>query len=252
MRLTVGHRVTVVGEGIRTGRKVRVTFCPAMPDSGLAFLVDGKPIPATFSVADTRWHTTALVASPAFVLGVEHVLAACRVLGFDDLLIAVDGAVELPSLDGASLCFASALLSAGRQQQPGMRMVLKVRRPVEVHMGLSWGRAGPLDGHALEISVELDCPSPIGFQEFAAVIDEGVFVNQLARARSFRFWPTGCHDRPPSNTIRWREGRILTPLHFPNEFAAHKALDLIGDLALLPAPLVAQIRVHRPVAVPVS
>jgi UDP-3-O-[3-hydroxymyristoyl] N-acetylglucosamine deacetylase len=50
------------------------------------------------------------------------------------------------------------------------------------------------------------------------------------------------------NSIVVDAGRVLNPagLRDPQEYVLHKALDLIGDLGLLGAPIYGHIRAHKP------
>jgi UDP-3-O-[3-hydroxymyristoyl] N-acetylglucosamine deacetylase/3-hydroxyacyl-[acyl-carrier-protein] dehydratase len=214
----------------------------------------GSPrIPARASAAVLTERRTQLGEDPVSVHTVEHVLAAAAGLEIDDLEIALDAA-EPPIMDGSARPFVDALLEAGVREQPGEPTVLRLREPVTVVDGESVYQALPASD--LELDVTIDFPHPvIGRQRVNDRITREGFMRDLAPARTFGF----VHE---VDALRARglikgaslanavvldaTGPLETTLRWPDEFARHKAMDCLGDLALTGGRLRARVVATRP------
>ena len=255
---TIAEKVSCTGVGLHTGKPVQLTLHPARAGSGIVFvrtdLAHPIEIPATPAALSRTHLATTLGCGDATIDTVEHVLAAVHGLGIDNVRIEVDGP-EIPGMDGSAASFVFLLRAAGVFEQAARRRVLRVRRPIEIRDGDRWIRAEP--ARELRISYAIDFDHPlIGRQKLRdLVVDEDRFERELSRARTFGFaeqvaalWRAG-RGRGASldNTVVLGGDRVLNRggLRFPDEFVRHKALDLVGDLALLGARLHAHVRVER-------
>ncbi|MCA9537460.1 MAG: UDP-3-O-[3-hydroxymyristoyl] N-acetylglucosamine deacetylase [Myxococcales bacterium] len=242
MRRTLAAAVTCAGPGLHSGAPCVAHLSPAPPGHGLC--LNGTPV-ALRHVIDAAYATT-LATARGPVRTVEHLLAALYGLGIDDAAIEVEGG-EVPALDGSAARFVQAIAPC---DQPGRRTILTLREPVEVRDGARWCRATP--AQTLSLAVEINFPA-LGVQRFAAPVDA---LPTIAAARTFGF----ARDADPlraaglargaglSNTLVFDDhGRPLNPegQRLADEPARHKWLDLLGDLALLGAPLRAQVEATR-------
>ena len=185
----------------------------------------------------------------------EHVLAALAGLGIDNAIIEIDGA-EVPIMDGSAAPFVAAIDQAGVVTLPVPRRYIRILKPVRVAANDgAYGELRPYShGFRIELDIDFDHPL-IGRQGVALDIEPATFRRELARARTFGFmrdvaklWNAGyALGASFENTLVVNESRLLNPegLRFDDEFARHKALDAIGDLALAGAPLLGTYRSVR-------
>lgn len=251
---TLGRPVRVAGRALRHGGPVAVELLPAPPDHGRVLLVEGTPVPAVLErVVDTRLATT-LGDGARRVTMVEHLLAALAALGVDNCLIVVEGG-EVPVLDGSAAGWMQALGQAGLRAQGRARAVWRPAEVIEVREGESAARVEPAE--ALELDLTIDFPHPlIGTQRWVGRPDAVVFARELAPARTFGFLRDAEALRAAGmalgasleNTVVYDTTSVLNPegLRWPDEAVRHKALDTVGDLALLGVPIAARITAHRP------
>ncbi|MGH7718020.1 MAG: UDP-3-O-acyl-N-acetylglucosamine deacetylase, partial [Gemmatimonadaceae bacterium] len=184
---------------------------------------------------------------------VEHVLAAVAALEIDDLVIEMDGP-EPPILDGSARPFFEALERAGIADRPGAVQYLDVRGRIHVADGESVYEALPAP--ALAIRVTIDFPHPlIGRQSYDHTVTRESFGRELAPARTFGFM----HEvetlrarglikgASTSNAVVLDErGVVNGPLRWPDEFARHKLMDCVGDLALAGKRVRGRVLATRP------
>jgi len=255
---TISEKATCTGVGLHSGETTQLVLYPARPGSGIVFArtdLPGTPeIPARrTALASTRLATT-LGRGSATVGTVEHLLAAVASLEIDNLRVEVDGP-EIPVMDGSAAPFVALLRAAGVFDQRVARRVIRIRRPISVRDGDRVIRVSPSAGLSVSYFVEYPHPA-IGKQRIEALpIDAMNFEREIARARTFGFlhevealWRGGlARGGNLENTVVLDEHRVLNQggLRFPDEFVRHKALDLVGDLALLGMPLVAHVDVER-------
>jgi UDP-3-O-[3-hydroxymyristoyl] N-acetylglucosamine deacetylase len=147
-----------------------------------------------------------------------------------------------------------AIEHAGVQTQQARRRYVKIEQPVRIDMGSSYAEFLPYDGTRIEVGIDFANPL-VGRQSLALDVTPDAFRRQLARARTFGFladveqlWARGlCLGASLDNAVVLAEDRILNPegLRFPDEFARHKALDALGDIALASAPIIGCYRSWR-------
>jgi UDP-3-O-acyl N-acetylglucosamine deacetylase len=249
----------VAGFGYWSGRDVNVEFRPAPPHTGVVFvrgdLTPPRRVPADVLKRIEVPRRTTLVADGTQVEMVEHVLAALYGLSIDNCEVWVDSS-ELPGLDGSCQPLIEALLAAGIVQQPATRSRLVITDVTRVGDDDTWVEARPVKGERLAIKYRLDYGSnhPIGRQTIELFVTPKSFQTELASARTFLMaeeaeWlrQRGLGSRVTNKDLLvfGPEGPIDNELRTENECVRHKALDLVGDLALAGCDLVGHVIAHK-------
>ena len=244
---TVSRRVSCTGVGLHSGAPVSLTLAPAPADAGITFVrMDlGVEIPARHDlVVDTRL-STSIAAGAARVSTIEHVMSALLGMGIDNCRVEVDGP-EIPIMDGSAAPFVCLVNEAGAREQRAGKRFLQITAPVEVREGDKLARLEPADGFSVRFTADFEHPL-ITDQGFEVTVNDRTFEREVARARTFCFRKDVEHMQSMGlalggsleNAIVLEEFSIMNPegLRFPDEFARHKVLDAIGDLALLGLPV---------------
>lgn len=247
---TVAGSAICAGVGMHTGERVRLAIRPASADSGITFVRtdlagDGRVRASAEAVVATRLGTVIANAAGATVSTIEHLMAALAALGVDNALVELDGP-EVPIMDGSAQPFVELLDRAGRRPQATSRRVLEILAPVTVTDGSK--RAALLPASAFEVDFEIRFTSAaIGRQRVVVQADEAGFRRELADARTFGFTHEVEALRAAGlarggsldNAVVIEGDLVLNPegLRRPDEFVRHKALDAIGDLYVLGAPI---------------
>jgi UDP-3-O-[3-hydroxymyristoyl] N-acetylglucosamine deacetylase len=250
---TLKTAIDCVGVGVHSGRRVNLTIRPAAAGHGIVFRRTdlGREIEARFdNVADT--HLCTVLADPtmqsARVGTVEHLMAALSALAIDNALIDVDGP-EIPILDGSAAPFVFLLDCAGSVELDAPRRVIEVCRTVRVTTNDAWAELRPLGPAAratqpvLEMDLSIDfAASAIGRQSACLRLTPDSFRHEIASARTFahaneveQLQAAGlARGGSLNNAIVVDGANILNPggLRMDNEFASHKLVDAVGDLAL--------------------
>ncbi len=256
-RRTIGRPATLDGTGLHLGVAVRLTFQPAPPGHGIVFrrsdLADAPLIPALVDRALLTERRTQLGADPVSVHTVEHVLAAIAGCDIHDILIDLDGP-EPPIMDGSAAPFVAALDAAGIVEHGGTVRILAPRRPVRFADGESSYEVWP--SQRLELDVAIDFPHPlIGRQQARYCVTAASFARELAPARTFGFIREVeglraqglIRGASTANAVVLDETSVVdATLRWPDEFLRHKALDVVGDLALAGARVQARIIARKP------
>jgi UDP-3-O-[3-hydroxymyristoyl] N-acetylglucosamine deacetylase len=248
---TVKTPALFAGVGVHTGEYTQVAIRPAAPDTGIAFVrIDitdrDNRIPANpESVCKTQLGTVIGNAAGVTVATIEHLMAALVMSGVDNAVVELDGP-EMPIMDGSSWPFLKILDRAGRRPQAAARRFIEILDTVEVVDGDK--RAALKPAMRFEVAFAIEFPTAvIGRQEIDMPMDEAVFRHELADCRTFGF----LHEVEALRAIGLARGgtlencvviegdRVLNPegLRRPDEFVRHKALDAIGDLYVLGAPI---------------
>ncbi len=256
-RRTVGRRAEVSGIGLHYGRDCRLAFLPAPTGSGIRFRrtdLPGHPeTPALVSHAVASERRTQLGDGDAGLHTIEHVLAAVAGMDIDDVMIEMDSS-EPPIVDGSAQPYLEALTGAGIVNNGGTAVDLRLGETVRVVDGESVYVARPSDHFDLE--VRIDYPHPlIGAQSGTWRVNGDVFRAELAGARTFGFMHEVemlrgkglIRGASTANAIVLDDtGVIDTALRWPDEFLRHKALDVVGDLALAGKRIRAHICATKP------
>lgn len=253
---TLGSPVETDGIGLHTGLKVHVRLVPAPPDTGYVFRrtdLGGFEIPATVESVANCGYATTLMRTGVMLSTVEHLLAALRGSGIDNVFIEVDN-LEVPILDGSAEVFADMIERAGTVAQPLARRALLVRERVTYEQGNRRISVEPADSYQIDCLIDFRHPM-IGVQRFAVELNNGSFSREIAPARTFGFTEE-IEELQRSNLIRGGSldnAIVLTPdgmlnqtgLRFRDEFVRHKILDIVGDLALLGMPILGRVTAER-------
>ena len=248
---TVKTPALFAGVGVHTGEYTRVAVRPAAPDAGIVFVridVDDRDnlVPCTpQSVCKTQLGTVITNLAGVTVATIEHLMAALVMSGIDNAVVELDGP-EMPIMDGSSWPFLKILDRAGRRPQAAARRFIEILDTVEVVDGDK--RATLRPAMRFEVAFAIEFPTAaIGRQEIDLPMDETAFRRELADCRTFGF----LHEVEALRAMGLARGgtlencvviegdRVLNPegLRRPDEFVRHKALDAIGDLYVLGAPI---------------
>ncbi len=280
---TISKSISLSGVGLHTGVHTNLTFCPAPANHGYKFQridLPGQPIADADvdHVVDLSRGTT-IEHNGARINTVEHVLAACAGLQLDNVLIQLDGP-EPPIMDGSSIKFVEALLEAGLEEQNAIRNYFELTEEVrykdpEKDIELA---ALPLNNYRLTVMVDYN--SSVISSQHANLTDISQFPTDFAQCRTFCFL-NEIETMYKANLIKggdlsnaivivdrdYQEEELAhlanivgkkslgvqagkgilnnIELHYANEPARHKLLDMIGDLALIGRPIKAQILAAR-------
>jgi len=241
----------IAGVGVHTGDRVRLAVRPAPVGTGIVFVRtditdrDNRIPVSGEAVVDARLNTMIENAAGVRLSTIEHLMAAFAALGVSNAVVEVDGP-ELPILDGSALQFVQLLDRAGFRRQEAPVRYIEILEPIRVQEGDKTAALLPCDRY--EMRFEIDFPTPvIGNQVVDFVVDEETFRAEIMAARTFGF----AHEVEAlrkaglarggslENAVVIDGDQILNPggLRMECEFVKHKALDAIGDLYVLGAPL---------------
>lgn len=250
---TLARPFRVHGVGLRKGREAVAELRPASEGTGRVFVIGGVRIPATVAyVTDTRLATT-LGLDGARVSMVEHLCAALYGCGIDNVEVHVDGD-EVPVLDGSARTWVDAIETAGTAPQTRARSPLTVREEVRVEVNGAWAILTPAPHFELDLTIDFAHPS-IRRQRYIGHGEGPAFREHLSWARTFGFLKDAEQLRAAGlargasldNTVVYDDAGVLNPggLRHPEEAVRHKALDAVGDMALLGRPLHARLTACR-------
>ncbi|MCX6867634.1 MAG: bifunctional UDP-3-O-[3-hydroxymyristoyl] N-acetylglucosamine deacetylase/3-hydroxyacyl-ACP dehydratase, partial [Verrucomicrobia bacterium] len=241
---TLAGPATLVGTSLHTGEKVSITLKPAPEGHGFKFrridLPDQPFINADVEKVQTVERATTLAEGSVKVHTVEHVISALTGMGVDNALIEMD-ANEPPIGDGSARPFVEMIMKVGVCAQAAPRRVWEIREPIYQETA---------DGTILTIipcktfRVSVTNVGPEGrfTQFFSTEVTPATYEKEICAARTFVYY----EDVKPllekglikggslesAVVIRGNEIMSKEPMRFSNEFARHKALDIIGDLIL--------------------
>jgi len=283
LQRTIKSKVTLKGIGLHTGKSVEMTFHPAPENHGIKFQRIDTPekviIPADILRVVSTNRGTAISSGEITVHTVEHALSALTGLGVDNVLIAIDGP-EVPILDGSAQPFVQAIESAEIVEQNEERDYFVITEPISYKDELTGSEMIALPADDFEVTTLIDFGSPVLGQQFAKLENLKDYKKDIAGCRTFVFLhevekllnqglikggdldnAIVIADRAmnqdeldelakklnkPSIKVE-KEGVLNTlKLHFKNEPARHKLLDVIGDLTLLGRPIKGKIVATKP------
>ncbi len=251
---TVARPVGKEGKGLHSGGRCAATLLPAGPNAGIVFVSEhGEDTPATAEHVTDTTRCTALGVGRARVGSVEHLMAALYGMGVDNVRIEMKGP-EVPACDGSAAEWVDLLRRAGRKRLDCERRAAGLRRGVWVVDGAGWAVAGPASG-GLSLSVGVDFEGTVaGKQTLWTRLTRESFARELAPARTFAL--EGHLERLRAANLGLGGGAenafvvgaesYSADLRFPDEVVRHKALDLVGDLALCGCRFEGQVTAVRP------
>lgn len=232
-----------------------MSLMPAPVDSGIRFRradLGGVEIPAHVSHLSGRQQLqTGLGAGQASVETVEHLLAALRALGIDNVCVELNHR-EVPIMDGSAAPWVYLIQDAGVKTQSAPRKTIQILRTIQLQQGDKRIALYPADRLKVSYTISFDHPM-LRHQQKTMDIDEQAFVDDVAPARTFGFLKEVEMLRQRGlalggsleNAIVLGETGVLNPLRFEDEFVRHKILDVVGDLALVGHPIQGHLVVHR-------
>ncbi len=245
---TIANNVKCSGVGLHSGKMVFLGLRPAAEDAGIIFNIATpqgvrRLAPAPGSVIATGLATT-LGNGEASVATVEHLLAAIRGLGIDNINIDIEGG-EVPIMDGSAASFVMLFKDAGLRRQSRPRKVARITRPLShSHNGKSIS-VKPYAGFKVDYTIDFPHPA-IGVQRMVLDVTPQSFA-EIARARTFGFLSDVEAMRAAGlalggsleNAVVLDECGVVNNegLRFADEFVRHKILDFVGDMANLDLPL---------------
>jgi UDP-3-O-[3-hydroxymyristoyl] N-acetylglucosamine deacetylase len=254
---TTLHRpVDASGVGLHSGVPVNIRVTPAPPSTGIVFVrtdLDRFAIPASWRHVARVSYATSLMRQGVLISTTEHLLSTFYSLGIDNAYIEIDN-LEVPILDGSGLPFVELIRQAGIRHHRRQKRYLRVKRPVSVED--HGKRITILPADHFRLTCDIDFPHPlVGKQGLEFDVTPERYADQIAPARTFGF------DRDLDamrnmglirgasleNAVCFTSDGVLNPggLRFPDECCRHKALDLIGDLALIGRPLLGHVIAER-------
>jgi UDP-3-O-[3-hydroxymyristoyl] N-acetylglucosamine deacetylase/3-hydroxyacyl-[acyl-carrier-protein] dehydratase len=280
---SIAKDVYIAGFGLHTGEEVSLTFKPAETDFGVAFKrvdIEGQPVvPAHAKYVTHTERGTTLELGEASVSTVEHVLAALTGLQIDNCLVEVNGP-EMPIMDGSAMPFVEILEKAGINQQDKERSYFVIKEAIRLYDEEEDVEILAIPSDNYEVSVLVDYGTKVLGSQNASLKDLSHFKDEIASCRTFSF----LHELEYlldnglikggdlNNAIVYvdqevseeklnklkkafnKESVSVKPngildnldLHYPNEAARHKLLDVIGDLSLAGKPIKGRIIANRP------
>lgn len=253
MQKTIAKPVSMKGSALHTGYAVTLTFRPAPENTGFVFkrldLKDEPTIQAHVDHVKQVERATTLAEGNVKVHTVEHVLSALRGLDVDNAIIEMD-AMEPPIGDGSARPFIEMITKASVVEQTVSRDYFELKQPLYVR-GKDGGVIVALPSKDFEIACTNVTHTKWHTQFCRYTFDTETYAKEIGHARTFVFYEEVqslmekglIKGGSLENAVVIRDGNVLSkePLRYDNEFARHKVLDVIGDLALFPRRLKAQI-----------
>lgn len=280
---TIAKPVSLKGPGLHTGIDVEITLKPAPVDHGYIFMrtdLPGNPLIRALAenVTETSRGTT-LEENGAKVSTIEHCLAACAGMELDNILFEINGP-EAPILDGSSRYYVQAIEQATVVEQDAEKIYFTPSEKVEYYDEKKGIHIIAYPDEQLSMNVLIDYNSKVLGNQYGTLDDLKKFKEEIAPCRTFVFLheleflaknnlikggdldnAIVIMDRQVNQeeldrlaklfnkpSIKVKPEGVLNniDLHFPNEPARHKLLDMIGDLALIGMPFKGKIIATRP------
>ena len=280
---TISSSISLEGVGIHTGKDVKLTFNPAEPDTGYVFKrvdLKGQPLIEALSkyVVNTHRGTT-LEKRGIKLKTIEHVLAALVGLEIDNVLIEIN-AEEPPIMDGSSKFFVDALEKAGLKELNSLRKEYVIKNVITYKDEKSGSEITVIPSENYQITAMVDYDTKVLGTQNATLSKLSEFKDNFSNARTFSF----LHeiemllennlikggdlnnaivyvDKKISNDtmeklkkafnkdkVKVKPNGILDnlTLHYQNEAARHKLLDVLGDLALIGKRIKGKVIAKKP------
>lgn len=251
---TLNQPVSFSGIGIHTGNEVSLRFVPAPINHGIVFkrtdLPDSPLIPAHVSFVQQTARSTTIGRDGVMVHTVEHVLAALFASGVTNLLIELSEG-EPPIGDGSSLPFTKLIEEAGLVEQEAVAEPYVIETPLYVSQGSTTLVALPSDHFRVSYTLHYPDTKVIRSQYYSTPVTWQHFLQEIAPSRTFALYEeiTALMQRglirggSLENAVVIKDDVVFSKegLRFPDEMVRHKVLDVVGDLALIGAPLHAHV-----------
>ncbi|MGK8205118.1 UDP-3-O-acyl N-acetylglycosamine deacetylase [Burkholderia cenocepacia] len=266
---TLAQPLALSGHGLHTGRRVQVRILPvAHPGRGHGIVFrrirDGRELGVLEAAPALRRAqplcTMLRNADGVGVRTVEHLLASLLACEIDHAIVELD-AEEVPILDGSAAPWVEAIRACGRVALGAPKRFIRVLRPIVVAEGAADQRREmriePASCYKLCVRNDL---RGFGDMHWEGVMTPAAFETEIAPSRSYGRvkWAVPAivagylrgipilRGARPSCTASIVGNRVLGGMRLPDEFVRHRVLDLVGDLALVGAPLLARVSALRP------
>jgi len=253
---TVQRPVEASGIGLHSGVPVRIRILPAPPSTGIVFVrsdLDGFQIPASWRHVQKVSYATSLMRQGVLISTTEHLLSVFYSMSVDNAYVEINN-LEVPILDGSGLPFVELIRSAGVRHYRRKRRYLRIRRPVSVEDRGKRITILPDESFRLTCEIRFEHPM-VGRQAVEMEVTPERYASEIAPARTFGFEYELDQMRDMgliqgatlANAVCFDRTGVLNPggLRFTDECCRHKALDLIGDLALIGKPLLGHVIAER-------
>lgn len=280
---TIKSEISLIGVGLHTGKEVKVTFKPAPINNGYTFVridLEGSPV----IEADANYVVNTQRGTNLEKLGVkiqtpEHVLAAFVGCDVDNVIIELN-ASELPIMDGSSKFFVEAIEKVGLEEQDAKRNVYVVKEIISFIDEATGSEIILMPSEEYQITAMVDFGTKVLGTQNANLKNIADFKTEIADSRTFSFLhelealleeglikggdlnnaivyvDKEISEKTMSNlkiafgkeNISVKPNGILDnlTLHYPNEAARHKLLDVIGDLALIGTRIQGKVIANKP------
>ncbi len=279
---TLKTEFKIEGKGLHTGKSVTLVAKPAEENFGIVFarvdLPSSPQIPALAEFVSNTERGTVLKKGEATVATTEHCLSAFYALGIDNCLIEIDGP-EIPILEGSAKIFVEKIKEAGFVKQNAEKNYYSVTQKMVFYSEDKQSSITLLPDNEFSVQVMIDYDSPVLNNQYAILESMEEYESEIAPCRTFVFVrelelllknnlikggdldnAIVIYDKQvPQNEIQRiadlmgqpcpdtdKLGYINTNLHFDNEPARHKLMDLIGDFSLIGRPFKGRIIARRP------
>jgi UDP-3-O-[3-hydroxymyristoyl] N-acetylglucosamine deacetylase len=253
---TLQRPVEAAGVGLHSGVRVHIRILPAPASTGIVFVrtdLDNFPIPASWRHVARVSYATSLMRKGVLISTTEHLLSVFYSMGIDNAFVEIDN-LEVPILDGSGQPFVDLLAQAGIREHRRKRRYLRIRRTVSVEEGGK--RITILPAESFRLTCDIAFPHPlVGRQSLELEVTPRSYATGIAPARTFGFEYELEQMRGMGlirgasleNAVCFTRSGVMNPegQRFPDECCRHKALDLIGDLALLGRPLLGHVIAER-------
>ena len=248
--------VETEGVGLHSGVPGRLKLCPAPAGTGVVFRrsdLDEFEIPASYRYVTKVSYATSLMKQGVLISTTEHLLSTLYSIGIDNVYVEIDN-LEVPILDGSAQPFVKLIQEAGIKQYRRQRRYLRIKKPVTLEHGNKKISILPSDTFFLSCVVFFDHPL-VGSQSLDMEVSPERYASEIAPARTFGFsWELDqmrdmglIRGASLDSAVCFDKTGVLNPggLRWSDECCRHKALDLIGDLALIGRPLLGHVIAER-------
>lgn len=235
---------------------MRIRIVPAPPSTGIVFLrtdLQHFPIPASYKQVAKVSYATSLMRQGVLISTTEHLLSSLYSMGIDNVFVEINN-LEVPILDGSSQPFVEMIKYAGIRTYRRRRRYLRVTRPVSIEGNGKRITILPADRFLLTCDVFFEHPM-VGRQQLEIEVTPDRYATAIAPARTFGFEHELSQMRDMGlirgatldSAVCFTATGVMNPggLRFTDECCRHKALDLIGDLALIGRPLLGHVIAER-------
>ncbi len=243
---TLKKETSFSGKALFTGKDVSVRLLPAPVDQGVLFrridLSNSSPIPAHIDYLGSSLRSTKIGKGEVSVQTIEHFMAAIRACEIDNLSVEISGP-EMPIFDGSAVEFIKILQSAAVVDQEKEKEWVTIEKPLYWSDGNRYLILLPSDEYRISYTLYHPHSSAFKWQYYSSLVNLNQIVQEIAPSRTFAFYTDlvalmnegVLAGAGMENGVVIEKDRVLNPegLRFPEEFARHKILDMIGDFGLV-------------------